>query len=183
VAAPRHTTHTTVPLLSLHRDRRPRQYRFTAGQQCPSYRCAIRETKFRDSRMSSISRHSDRRACVQRLVPTRLVRCRGLKFRSCWRIRHLPPFRTGIRHGKLEPITRLCRFPSSVTCQADTNLGFYRVSHGCRGPVCLTERFISYNTRDAVNALSWAVARQCAWDATGNETMQRGMRLYRLVGS
>jgi hypothetical protein len=28
------------------------------------------------------------------------------------------------------------------------------------------------------NALSWAISRQCAWDATGNEKMQREMRLY-----
>src|SRR6202008_2625440 len=42
-------THTTVPLLSPHRDRppcRPRQYRVTAGQRCPSYRRAISETQF-----------------------------------------------------------------------------------------------------------------------------------------
>ena len=25
---------------------RPRQYRFTAGRRCPSYRCAISETKY-----------------------------------------------------------------------------------------------------------------------------------------
>ena len=33
---------------------RPRQYRFTAGQRCPSYRRAISDTKFCDPRMSSI---------------------------------------------------------------------------------------------------------------------------------
>jgi transposase-like protein len=47
------------PPLSAPRDRppcRPRQYRVTAGQRCPSYRRAISDTKFRDPHMSSISR-------------------------------------------------------------------------------------------------------------------------------
>jgi hypothetical protein len=34
------------------------------------------------------------------------------------------------------------------------------------------------------NAVSWAISRQCAWDAMGYENMQRGMRLYKaIVGS
>ena len=43
------TTHTAAPSRSVHRHHPrwgPRQYRFTAGQRCPSYRRAISDTKF-----------------------------------------------------------------------------------------------------------------------------------------
>jgi hypothetical protein len=43
-----------------------------------------------------------------------------------------------------------CRFSPSVTFQAAADLGFYKVSHGCCDPICLTERFISYDVRYAV---------------------------------
>ena len=45
---------------------------------------------------------------------------------------------------------RRCRFSSSVTFQADADLRFHKVSHGCRGPICLTERFITYDVCYAV---------------------------------
>jgi hypothetical protein len=43
----------------------PRQYRFT-GQRCLSYRSAISDTKFRDPRISSLSRHPQRRHLTSR---------------------------------------------------------------------------------------------------------------------
>ena len=49
MAAPCRTTHTAVSPLSAHRDRpqcRPRQYRVTAGQRCPSYRRATSTRTF-----------------------------------------------------------------------------------------------------------------------------------------
>ena len=57
-AAPCRTTHTTVPLLSPHRDRPrwgPRQYRVTAGQRCPSYRRGTSDTEFRDRKSVALN--------------------------------------------------------------------------------------------------------------------------------
>ena len=42
-----------------------------------------------------------------------------------------------------------CGFSPLATPLAGCDLGFYSLSHGCRGSVCLTERFISYNVRFA----------------------------------
>ena len=41
------------------------------------------------------------------------------------------------------------RFSSPATSLPAADLVFWKVSHGCRGPVCLTDRFISYNVRFA----------------------------------
>ena len=38
-----------------------------------------------------------------------------------------------------------CRFSSPPTFLAAADLAFCEVSHGCRGPVCLTDRLISYD--------------------------------------
>src|SRR5882757_5332229 len=43
---PCHTTHTTVPLPSAHRDCHPCQHRVTAGKPCPSYRRPNSDTTF-----------------------------------------------------------------------------------------------------------------------------------------
>jgi hypothetical protein len=43
---------------------------------------------------------------------------------------------------------KTCRFSCSVTSPACADLGYRGVSHGDRGPVCLTDRFISYGSHD-----------------------------------
>jgi len=41
------------------------------------------------------------------------------------------------------------RFSSPATSLPAADLVFWKLSHGCRGPVCLTDRFISYSVRFA----------------------------------
>jgi hypothetical protein len=57
-AAPSHTRCRSNRSRSVHSHypcSGPRQYGFTAGQQCPSYRCAISDAKFSDPHMSTCS--------------------------------------------------------------------------------------------------------------------------------
>ena len=53
-----------------------------------------------------------------------------------------PPRKTGTYSSSY-------RFSSPATSLPAADLVFWKVSHGCRGPVCLTDRFISYNVRFA----------------------------------